>query len=179
MKLERLKTKDKEKREVDRIAYHEAGHAVMRCFEFLKFSYVSITPDGDNAGYVKYHRSVWKNFDPETVARTDLKTIDRIENEIVSILAGPIAEKIFGGKYNWEGSEGDRASALKLASYLCGNEKVLNAYWKYMWIRTEESLKALHIWTAVQRLASELLLKKKIRYNEAKEIVFRLPGERR
>jgi len=70
-------------------AYHEAGHAVAAWWLFLKFRYVTIKPDGDTLGHVKFNRSP-KWFSP------DIDKSDRVrlfaERHIISSFAGQIAE---------------------------------------------------------------------------------------
>jgi len=152
-------------RELLRVAYHEAGHAVAAIVENRSFRSVTIVPTEDALGSCSASR--WpRNSNPEY--STDLLTLKRLESDIIVFLAGHIAEKHFSGRNNWVGSSHDRRAAADYASYLVGSDEELAAYQEWLWIRTEGLVRVYQ--QEIATLATSLLTEKTIQGKRAREI---------
>lgn len=152
------------KGELLRIAQHEAGHAVAAIVEKFPFRSVTIVPKGDIVGNCSIR---WpSNFHPD--AEVDLRTAHRLESAIISCQAGHLAEKHFTGRNNWVRSKTDLKMVIDLASYLVGSDKEMEAYLKWLWIRTENLVRQHQ--QEIVALAVALLNEKTIKAKRAREI---------
>lgn len=139
------------------IAYHEAGHAVAAWSSRFKLIGVSIEPQAGSRGRLQF-----KN--PLERIRLDLpgddspRTRIRVENAVITCLAGPIAQRRYrpSAYRHWHGSD-DHARAVDLAIRLCGSRPSAAAYLKGLNLRTKLLLD-VH-WPSVERVANGLLKK--------------------
>ncbi len=145
-------------------AHHEAGHAVAAIVENCPLRSVTIVPDDETLGccITPYPR----NFQPES--DMSLRTARRLEAGIIACFAGHIAEKQVSGRNNWVHSSVDRKIATDLASYLTGSNAELEAYLKWLWVRTEGLVNLYQ--PQIAALASALLEEKTIQAKHAREI---------
>lgn len=154
-------------RKIERTAYHEAGHAVASYHLHVAFSYISITPDEDSWGHVKHPKL--SNFKPEW---DDSPIVaDRIERMILTSLAGQVAEGKFANRHNWRGSGEDWQSVINLASYSAGDDEVLSTYVNYLWARAKALFNRPYLWAAVEAVAKELLIRKKMGSQLTRKII--------
>ncbi len=156
---------------LERTAYHEAGHAVAAYDQRRRISRVSIIPDSEEGtlGHCSYSQ-FWKGFDPEL--NYNSKTRPRIETLIICSLAGHAAEAKHSGRNNWVGSKADRLNALDMALYIAsGGGKELQYYWNWMWERTKGLLPKPFYWDAIEALAAELLQRREIGGQKARNII--------
>ena len=138
----------------ERVAYHEAGHAVM-CYELhLPFKRVSIVPDAESAGRVHPHDPP-PGFRPD--CETDLRTEQRIKHQVMALLAGSLAENLAArpGPQRW--AEGDSDNALSFATYVTGSGEEASAYVRWLWERTKLYLSRPWVWAEVKALVAALL----------------------
>jgi hypothetical protein len=139
-------------------AYHEAGHVALALEFELKLKRATIKPDAaaGSLGGVHHHKiGAWFRPDLEVNARIE----QRIFHEIMSSLAGVVAEKTFTGKRaNHGGAVSDYGSAADLAMYLAGNESETNALLKWLGMRVERIIK--HRWDHVVRPIAEALIER-------------------
>jgi ATP-dependent Zn protease len=158
--------------DVERVAYHEAGHAVAAYCLRMRFRYVSIDPKdlGGEAGggIVAVSRSVvdsLRDIDCDGVPRS------RVESFIRVLLAGMIGEGLLSGKYDWKESEQDFQVALQLAGHMSGGADEQVAYVTWLWESTRNLLN--HGWhkEAVHYFAEALLKDGKIGYRKARAII--------
>ena len=152
-------------------AYHEAGHAVAHYFLHLPFKYLTIEPEKDSLGHVKRFPHP-KSFQPDIGG--DIKTLNRIEKNIVAYYAGNATEFILNRKLNKIVAGPDEQNAMELAMYYCGGQKETDAFLNWMWERTINWLNnpSFH-WDAVEALAQELLKKRRLTSKEAKQIIIK------
>jgi hypothetical protein len=94
-----------------------------------------------------------------------------LERAILTLLSGGKAEKRFTGRHNHVGASEDFHQAVNLASYLCGNDKVLQAYMLWMEARAEAMVDNNLNWAAIESLAAALLAKRRIGYRAARKII--------
>lgn len=150
-------------------AYHEAGHAVAHHYLFLSFKYVSIIPDEQEGtlGHVqsKYPESFRPDFEISNRNRL------RLEREIMACLAGHAAEIIYSGHENWVGASQDNHLAIHLALYVTKSNEEIEAFIKWMQIRTMELLKNPIKWLVVESVAEELLKNKRLKAKDVKRII--------
>ena len=140
------------------VAYHEAGHAVVAWRRDVKFKHVTIVPD-DSLGMLFHGQSPkWFRPDIDSSPRINL----RAESHIVVSFAGQLAEAKFLGKHPRFGMHSDNRQAVDMAFRLCGSEKTVNAYLRYLWSACEDSVSVY--WRDIQAVAAALLEKKTLSY---------------
>ena len=164
--MREIKRREHSKR-IERTAYHEAGHAVASYHLHVAFSFITIIPEEDSLGHIKHPKL--NNFDPE--CDNSLKIVDRTERRILVFFAGQVAERRFANRHNWKGSGGDWESAVNLASCLAGNNEVLQAYVNYLWARAKNLFDLPWLWAAVEAVANELLIRKKMGSQLTRKII--------
>ena len=154
--------------QLEKTAYHEAGHATARYFLKIPFRYVTIKSEKDSYGHTLGY-PIPKAFvnDRDNSPRMRM----RIEKYIMAHYAGHTAECILTGRSNWKGADHDISNALDLATRLTGSNEQASAFLKWMWIRTINLIKNPLRWIAVEALAKELLIKNKIKAKEARHII--------
>ena len=84
----------------------------------------------------------------------------RIENEIVSSFAGPIAEAKSMGATNPDGAGGDRATIGDLALRAVGGEHELEAFLAWLEIRATGIVERQ--WFAIEAVARALLVEERL-----------------
>ncbi len=146
-------------------AYHEAGHAVAGYVLGRYFLSVSIVTEGSSAGRCNFVARP-DTFDPW---RRDAATRAWLEIEVITDLAGGIAERIATGVDNLAGMAADVYSAMDTATYVTGNEKQRLAYLARAEARAESILR--QYWGAVQALADALLRLGQLEYPQARAII--------
>jgi ATP-dependent Zn protease len=158
--------------ELERAAYHEAGHAVAAYALGRRFTRVTLEVGGGSLGRCGYAER--RNFDPDL---PDMYTGPQIgavvEHQIMGYLAGPIAEGILVNEKSWRetGGAADVPRAVDLAMYLLGDIKRAEDYMKRMWDETEELIRRPENWAAVQAMAEELLERGQVEDERAREII--------
>lgn len=146
-------------------AYHEAGHAVAGYLLGRDFLSVSIITEGTSAGRCNFTARP-DTFDPW---QRDPTTRAWLEIEVITDLAGGIAERIATGVDNLVGMEADVYSAVDTATYVTANEKQRLAYLARAEARAEAILR--QHWGAVQALADALLRLGQLEYPQACAII--------
>ena len=84
---------------LERVAYHEAGHAVIAHVCGSRVKRATIKPEGDCLGRVIH--SFPLGGDPESEMTAGM--VDKIERRILFLFAGQSAEQQAAGRYNWVG----------------------------------------------------------------------------
>ena len=148
----------------DQTAYHEAGHAIGHICIGNPFTKMSIVSAEDYLGIVTWN--LWADFDPDV--QTDIRTIRRAKQWIVSIWSGPIAESIYT-KSNPTGSGEDYQRVRKMGLYLSGSPEEAEADLNYAYKKIKKMLQSN--WSAIERLAQELHDKKTLTYRVVKKTV--------
>jgi ATP-dependent Zn protease len=154
--------------QLEKVAYHEAGHASLAFWQQIAVRYVTVVEDIDSLG----HFTHWPkpSFRPDI--KTDLRTRARIENHARVSLAGVIAEaRATGRRRNWRGAHTDLRNACDLVSYLTVSAEHLNVYLRLLWIETEGMLATPHHWKAVEALAADLVKRRRMNGTEVKEVL--------
>jgi ATP-dependent Zn protease len=153
----------------ERTAYHEAGHAVSHFVLRVPFRYVTIKPDIEKHTLSHVYGVFPKKFNPEL--NRDIRTRTRVEHEIMTSLAGHIAEKIASGRTDNVGASFDNHAAVDLASYVTSSDGEMNAYLEWLRIRTESLLLLPLHWDMIEEVANALMKRETISAKDAKKIM--------
>jgi hypothetical protein len=145
------------KKELARIAYHEAGHAVMHLINKKRFKKITTIPNDKHLGAVMdYGVNDWApSYNPD--------------KEVMIYFAGEIAENKYSGKKRIK-YHGCAGTALDIGLSIYGEGETCNAYLTYLFYHTKDYVDSY--WSAIDALAKKLIEKREIGYFEAREIVF-------
>lgn len=146
-------------------AYHEAGHAVANLYLKLPFRKVTISGNKDYLGAVICDR-LSKAF-AKRVELEDLTPVhfDRIEREIVALLAGHEAERRFSGRRNSVGAASDYDKAVEWV-FRTRDLDEAPYYIKQLEIRTRKLIE--REWPQVELITKALLDRETLTSKEAK-----------
>ena len=159
-------------------AYHEAGRMVAAWRMRMKIHKATIVPAQDYAGCV-HHDSPLRgiNLEVDGSDRAEIKA-----NKMVLIcLAGPAAQRHYNPESldssvrRWHGKS-DFDIALDLALRLASDNKVADAYLKWMQLRAEALIASN--WKFVVAFANRLLERKTLEYREIRGLIFGVIRER-
>ena len=144
--------------ETDRIltAYHEAGHAVMALLTGRSVKKVSIIPSQNRLGACTIQKGRTRQVQ------------DKLEAEILILLAGMAAESRKSGRYNVQGASQDLRGVEKLALARSGNPRQAQKLVHKMLDKTQHLLQNKAPWSAVKMIASELIAHESISGRAAK-----------
>jgi cell division protease FtsH len=135
-------------------AYHEAGHAVAMYWLSLPIASATIIPDKEAGSAGAAHGA---RFHP---------TPDRLEKEIIIMLAGPHAQRKHTGRSDHRGATQDYRRAVKFAFRRFGERRelgdveeelrsVVGAYLRYLDLWTARNVSLW--WPAIEAVAAALL----------------------
>jgi ATP-dependent Zn protease len=132
-------------------AWHEAGHAVMavslgRPIEKVTISPAQLQTGGSRLGVCKIQKGRSKASN------------DQLEDEVLILLAGMVAESRFTGRYCTDGAAQDLENVERLLSMRATSERHLERLTRRMLDKTEHLLGEKGHAKAVQLIAQELLL---------------------
>lgn len=137
-------------------AYHEAGHAVMALLMGRSVQKVSIIPSQNRLGVCKMQKGRVKQVQ------------DKLEAEMLILLAGMAAEGRRAGKYNIAGASQDLHMVEKLAMSRSGNARQAEKLIHKTLDKTQHLLSNKGTWKAVKIIAEELLENESISGRAAK-----------
>ncbi len=152
----------------ERVAYHEAGHAVAAYYinPIHKLKRVTIVPSADFLGC--NHAWPKPTFNPDR-SLSESEEI-RTYGTIVTLIAGAIAEKRSAGRgADLSGSDNDFEKAFELANNVCGNVREVKALIAWLQIRAQ-NLIHLH-YDQVKALAAALMAHKTLRAAAVREVI--------
>jgi ATP-dependent Zn protease len=130
-------------------AYHEAGHAVVAFVFERPVQKLSILPDQRRLGHCELRKGV------------NRASRDRLEADILILLAGVASEAIHSGSYNWEGAGQDLQSVRRLAVMRSGDGQA-DKLTRRLLAKAEFLLRQPQNWNAVQLIAAELVEKNSV-----------------
>ena len=167
---EQKKTKRCRLTQEERVAYHEAGHAVATVFLYLQFKEVSIVPEGDSLGRQIDRKYDVRFFDAMNGSLSPYM-LDRLGKIIKVFIAGGIAEKIASGRSNNVGSRSDweKATILTCRIYEVSSPMV-NIYLKLQRMEAEGIVRSR--WKEIQILKDALLCRKTLTCKEVRDVLF-------
>ncbi|MCP9496814.1 MAG: hypothetical protein MSG64_20445 [Pyrinomonadaceae bacterium MAG19_C2-C3] len=157
---------------LERVVYHEAGHAVAAYALRLPVHHATIIPNEEwkTLGYVRYKKSP-TSFEPD-VDVSSPHTRRRIESRVTVGMAGEAAEYILCGRYNrrWR-TYPDYRNAFNIAHFLYQDFDTCAAYLEFKRLEARDFLNDRRLWRAVEVLAVALLEKKKIAGRDVRAII--------
>jgi hypothetical protein len=156
--------------QLERTAYHEAGHVMAHFRLHVVFRYVTIIPAEGFLGCVRTYPHGRKFREHIENGDYTLRERDRLENDIVIYFAGNEAEKKYCGRYNHQGATSDRHNSIDLAGYIAGEGEALEAYLRWLRLRARDLIANSLNWKAVQMVAEALLERKTLTHEEGRMI---------
>ena len=161
-------------------AIHEAGHAVVAISHELPITSVTIQPGEDDRGRVVYPAVPDYVSDENHPEFSYDKERNYMEAHALSSFAGSIAEfeyyRVIGHPKSkgWitanRGAQSDRAEASRLIIRLASSEEEIKAYVNWLFIRTQNTVKHLLHWQAIEAVQDALLQHTLLRGKDVKEI---------
>jgi hypothetical protein len=149
-----------------RVAFHEAGHAVIASVLNLKVASVTIKPEGCVAGFTElpwlgkgplggalYSDVEWLALKDAPIARAIAPSDRALRAHLITLLAGPAAEKFYCGGAVHLGARSDNAHVRTLMRYFTCDRARLK--------RMAEMLVRRHSFSTLQ-IALELARKKRL-----------------
>ena len=159
----------------ERVAFHEAGHAVAAFHHGLKVRRVSIKPDAEAQGYCLLAPSR-RHFDMPL----SLRVRHAFESHFVVAFAGPLSElRHRDGSPDdlWEiGRTDDHAELEESVLEIIGNQPEADAYLQWLRVRTEQFLADIDVWQQVEVVAFTLLKWREIDGGPLKEAMQQAMG---
>ncbi len=136
-------------------AYHEAGHAVVavslgRTIHKVTINAANLQFGGIRLGAVKFDKGRAK------------ASKDAVEDEVLILFAGMVAEARFTGKYCPAGAQEDLVSVRRLLGNRAGNERQFERLERRLLKKTEHLLHDEAHVAAIESIAVELLEKRTI-----------------
>lgn len=136
----------------------------------IKFKSVTIIPKGNSLGHVLIQQRFKEATTPHHVIKN--------QQLIMTVLAGPHAEKKLRGRFDHIGAGSDHEMAIDFTFDQITSTKQANALLRYLDICTRElftwpeDLGVPPLWKAVKRVAEELLDKETLSQNQVRELVY-------
>jgi ATP-dependent Zn protease len=128
-------------------AYHEAGHAVIEALLVIRFRRVTIVPSGHLLGHVeRKQRPNWRRITRAYVRR-----------EIVSLLAGGIAERLARRDGQASGLAQDLDSVVPLIAYLPGSRTFRGRYRCHIEMHRRAERLVRRNWDVIDQVATRLI----------------------
>ncbi|MGI9472910.1 MAG: cell division protein FtsH [Rubripirellula sp.] len=141
---------DLHSQQLESTAYHEAGHAVMALSLGREVHRVTIEPGKSQFGEVRLGTC-------QLGKGRSKSSKDTIEDEVLILLAGMVAEARFTGEYCHQGARQDIRMAARLLQTRAGSERQLERLQRRLLNKTEHVLhEDAHV-SAIEWIASELM----------------------
>ena len=176
-------------RKLERIAFHEASHAVVAALTGIEFTKACLTPENKVCdshgmivtGYVKMHRPPDWVFPWNWNTKQDVKRArEYFRSDICMSLAGPLGETLFTGVWQQEtrGDDSDEALAMHTAeiardAYPSWTPKDSRDYVNRLRWQMLETLRAPDVWAVVEVVALELVKRKTLTAAQVHSLVKR------
>lgn len=156
--------------QAQRAAFHEAGHAVAAYSVRLPFAGVSIVPN-PQSGQVGHVPFVLPDepLRPGPDGYGERRAEKRLEHRIVVLVAGIAAEGVLTGRRSWRGEELEAAKRLALTH--CSSGEEVDAYLKWLLVRTENELRKVAWRRMADALAAALEEHGELSYAQARWIM--------
>ena len=159
----------KRTKELESIAYHEAGHAVVAWRVGVKAKSLSIIPEpGSKGRYI--HKPYFTDINPEY--DTSPRAERRLKNMALVCLAGEIAQRRFNsGEWRHYHGERDFEQASDLLHYLAGSEDDWQAHVNAIHLQAQQMVKDRSVWLCIGDLAAALLEHRELSGTETVRII--------
>jgi ATP-dependent Zn protease len=133
-------------------AFHEAGHAVMAMIVGRPVQKLTIAPGNLQTGGIRLGACEMKKGKAKA-------SNDWLEDSVLILLAGMVAEAHFTGEYCQRGATQDLLAVRQLLNQRAGNARQLERLQRRLLDKTEHLLADEPTSQAIERIAEELLLK--------------------
>jgi hypothetical protein len=151
----------------ERIAFHEAGHAVAAYLLAREFSVVTIVRRGDTLGHCALLRL--SDFHPDR--ESDQRTLAHLEEYMLMLYAGVASEYLHTARRGWSTAHTDVLAARHLATNACGSNEEADIFCKLMFVRSKNLLRPAQNWAGLQALAATLCTAQTLSFAQAKEVI--------
>lgn len=158
-------------KQLERTAYHEAGHVVMSYKFNVGIKNVTIIPNEkeNRLGCVSQYKIRDTDLSPDMLWLE--KSKNKIEKRIGILMAGYIAEKLFFKRVSSVGSCSDMKKVAQWIDGLSGPIDLNNAHYEYLYLKTYYCLKDPLRKYLIKIIAKELLNKKYMKGKEIREFI--------
>jgi len=161
------KFKPRKVSDLERVAYHEAGHAYTYRYLNKRFIDVTIIPNGDTLGCVRGDlRSKVTSKDFE-----DPKKFYKVINKLVIGYAGNISDALFSGQIDDAGFRSDMQKIADLVTKYFPDKEERSAFQDWIWLNTFNMLRLETNWYYIDAIAKELLKRKRLTEDEVFDII--------
>ena len=154
--------------DLERVAYHEAGHAVAGFLLRRSFAYVTIESAADSLGHCDF--APLDSLLGQIIDGAGDHAIAELRRGLITVLAGPAAEERFAGPYDLAG-EDDTEQAVDLASVIAATPNEARALAEAAFDEARGLWSIAAQWAAVAALAAALLERNRLSYEEARALV--------
>lgn len=158
----------KRTKRLEATAYHEAGHVVAAWRMRLALMGATVVATEDTLGSAKKNSGLSvmdEVFDESGSFAT------RVERSIIVALAGDAAQRHYSPR-SWRGDQDDIDGAIELASQVCEDSEVANAYLAYLSV-VARSLVTGPRWPVVRAVAEALLDQGTLSGDECRAVISR------
>jgi hypothetical protein len=144
-------------------AYHEAGHAVMAMFLGRAIQKVTIVPGQSHLGAQRLGACHLQKGKSRGAS-------DYLEDEVMILLAGMVAESQITGQYCHQGAAQDLRFVRRMLQTRNDGERQIQRLEKRLLNKTEHHLLDAEQWRAVESIAAELIKSQTISGRAAKHL---------
>lgn len=155
--------------ELERTAYHEAGHAVVMVVYGIGFEHVTIVAGEDYLGHVLMTNPPW--FHPDWDNSPYVRHFTRAR--IIGLLAGPLAEAEFSGDADPVDASSDHAHAADLARFATNSAESASEFLARLDRDAEEGIGAF--WFHIVAVARMLVARQTLSEGEVVAIMSVVP----
>jgi len=144
-------------------AYHEAGHAVMALFLGRPIDKVTISPGKSAIGVERLGACHMKKGRGKG-------SKDWLEDEVMILLAGMVAESQITGQYCAAGAAQDLRFVRRFLQSRAEGERQVERLERRLLSKTENHLSDRALWSAIEKIAAELLKNQTISGRSARHL---------
>ncbi|MFN7734846.1 MAG: cell division protein FtsH [Pirellula sp.] len=153
-------------------AYHEAGHAVMALFLGRPIDKVTIAPGKSAIGVERLGACHIKKGQGKG-------SKDWLEDEVMILLAGMVAESQITGQYCAAGAAQDLRFVRRFLQSRAAGERQVERLERRLLSKTENYLSERALWSAIEKIAAELLKSQTISGRAARHLFEEANGAER
>jgi hypothetical protein len=156
---------------LERVAYHEAGHAVAGVVLKVAIRDVSVEPRDDSDGRVTSRGPGRALAEAIDTGYFTLAQRARVEDLIVISFAGRVAEEARWSNYTAVGWDDDYGKAVDLACKVTQDDEAAGHYCGWLLVRTRRLIAQPWHWAGVEALADELLMHQRLSGRRARAVI--------
>jgi len=160
------------RKSTQRIAIHEAGHAVMAYLCGRRVGEVTAVPHGEILGHVEYRG--FASFPARSL--DDARARRKLETEIMIALAGLAAEYLNPGPVDHPGAAADLQRALQIALFALADPDEATAFINWLFVRTRNRLRDPACKRAIKALTADLVRHGSLTGQEVRSLLRRSLG---